>query len=102
MANGRVSYRVKNGWCIINASSIGHITLTNAANGSTNASQATLIATLPSGARPSQMIRENGTAMDNTGYDPQFDILSTGEIKGRLNKASCSTAYWAFNVAYPV
>ena len=38
LANGRVSYRVKNGWCIINASSIGHITLTNAANGSTNAS----------------------------------------------------------------
>ena len=102
LANGRVSYRVKNGWCIVNASSIGHLTLTNAANGSTNASQATLIATLPAAARPTQMLRINGTARDNTGYDPQFDILATGEIRGRLNKASGSINTWAFTAAYPV
>lgn len=98
LANGRVSYRVKNGWCIVNGSSIGHITL----SGSSDVNQTTLIATLPAGARPSQLIRENGTAMDNTGYDPQFNIASDGQITGRLNKASGTINHWAFNVSYPV
>ena len=96
--SGRVSYRVKNGWCFINASSIGHITL----SGSSDLTKTTLIATLPAGARPSQLIRENGTAMDATGYDPQFDISTDGQILGRLNKASGSINHWAFNIAYPV
>lgn len=98
LANGRVSYRVKNGWCIVNASSVGHITL----SGSSDLTKTTLIATLPAGARPTQLIRENGTAMDATGYDPQFDITADGQILGRLNKASGSINHWAFNVSYPV
>lgn len=98
LANGRVSYRVKNGWCIVNASSIGHITL----YGSSDLTKTTLITTLPVGARPTQLIRENGTAMDATGYDPQFDISTDGKILGRFNKASGSINHWAFNVAYPV
>lgn len=98
LANGRVSYRVKNGWCIINASSVGHITL----YGSSDLTKTTLITTLPVGARPTQLIRENGTAMDVTGYDPQFDISADGQITGRLNKASGSINHWAFNVSYPV